>query len=211
MKKTIIILLASLFIFNGLSYAQIINGVRPDTRCRVSSDKQKTDKNKGFCKKGDVDFEYIVSKFGMPDDYTPLEEARAYDLFLGGRFFSAYYKKDGKRDLIQFQNEKLVYYSLETNRFLVLDDIIPEGIKVGDPFTQITSVIPYSDLGKDPNGGRYSYLRRVKEELYANDPHYANIILIDSKSDYSTYIVENDGIILEISYDCMELGEDEED
>lgn len=208
MKKTTIILLASLFMINITAQAQKVNGIRPETKFRVSSDKQKSEKNKGFCKKGDLDFESFVTKFGMPTEYTSLEESRAYDLIAGGRFFYAYYNKNGKEDSFAFQNEKLVSFSLETDKYLALDDMIPGGVKVGDPFTKISSVIPYSDIGKDPGGKRYTYMRRMKESDNT-DPYFANILIIDSKNDYSTAIVEENGIIIGIQYDCMEFGDED--
>lgn len=200
MKKLIFTLLV-MVLYLIPTHAQILENVRSGKKYIITNNKPKTDKNKGFCLKGDIDYEAIVSSFGVPDEFTPLEECRRTDIFDNSRYASAEYYKDGKKDELIFHNEEFVTYVLNTNRFAAFKNIFEDGLRVGDPISRITDIIPFVTNAGEKD--KYFYEKLLRTEKQDEDA-FPDILIWNRKSDYPISIHTKNGIITKIYYSCDE-------
>lgn len=137
--------LSAIFVTN----AQNINGISVTRKFRVVKDSPKTKANQGFCKKGDVDYEGLVKAFGKPTGHSglelsrkPMSEIAELDLWWNNyphTLYLFYEREDGVKDVIAVHDYELDYFEIRTDRFLVGTDLIPGGLRVGDPVDKFIS------------------------------------------------------------------------
>ena len=204
MRKYIITIIAVLA-FSTLASAQLIENVQYGQRFTVTKTSSKTTANNGFCQKGDIDYEAIVKAFGKPERFPTPQESRAIDMD-EGKVTRAFFRKDGKEDFIQFHYNRICTIFLETDRFAAFKDMVPGGIRVGDPITVITS--RYKNVNQvDGTESTFAYEQRFQEAGQEDDDE-ANFIVYHTKTDYPYYFMVENGIITYIYYNDFEFGEE---
>ncbi len=204
MRKYIITIIAMLA-SSLLASAQLIENIKYGQRFTVAKTGSKTAANNGFCQKGDIDYEAIVRTFGKPDRFPTVEESRGMDIS-EGRVANALFTKNGKKDIIQFHNNRICTILLKTNRFAAFKDMVPGGVRVGDQITVITS--RYKNVNQvDGTENTFAYEQRFRE-AGQEDNEEANFIVYHTKTDYPYYFMVENGIITYIYYNDFEFGEE---
>lgn len=188
--------------FSCLSAAQDLQDASINTKFEVLKDTQITIQNKGFCARGDIDYQSIVSAFGIPDEFTPLQESRKKDLYGDPTYVKAIYRKDGKEDVLWFLDRVFTSFHLETDRFIACKNIVPGGIKVGDPISKITSLLPRVNQW-DRNKDKYAY-DETFEMADRQQSDQANFVVYN-QTDYPICFRVEKGIIVWVLYDCSDF------